>query len=155
MNRNNLELNNHLQNGGLKTQSFKIYCGNKDRPPIGRVRGRPNQCFNVGRRSGFAAGIQEGLKQGVSKAKITRSINERTRRTVAEELRLLRSNVYITKEQLIDDFNGGQNLHQRPLQAIAKKVGLPRATASMADLLPRLMAHNWTRVNARETLLNL
>ena len=38
-----------------------MYCGNKTRPPRGKVFGTPNQCFLKGRKAGFVGGISKGL----------------------------------------------------------------------------------------------
>lgn len=82
MNVNHAELKLKIY-GGAKSQTVRIYCGDKPNPPKGKVRGRSNQCFMSGRRAGFAAGIQEGLKQGMAKAKVTRAIHQRQPRAPA------------------------------------------------------------------------
>lgn len=142
-----IKTDNNMIYGG-----FRIYCGANEAVPSGKVRGTPNQCYKTGIKSGFRAGLDTGEKMAIKKAKIVRGINEIARQTAEQQIQDLTNNVYITKEQLIRDYDNGNALHQRPLQAIAKKLGLPRATATKLDLLPRLMAHNWTRVKAREVL---
>jgi len=42
---------------------MNIYCGANERVPRGRIRGRPNQCFLLGRRTGFYAGLLRGQQQ--------------------------------------------------------------------------------------------
>jgi len=46
--------------GGAKINYKPIYCGKNERVPKGRIRGRPNQCFNLGRKIGYYAGISKG-----------------------------------------------------------------------------------------------
>ena len=41
----------------------KVYCGSSDKIPKGRRRGSPAECFSIGRKVGFVAGIQTGEKQ--------------------------------------------------------------------------------------------
>lgn len=38
-----------------------MYCGNKTRPPRGKVFGTPNECFLKGRKAGFVGGVSKGL----------------------------------------------------------------------------------------------
>lgn len=54
----------HIQ-GGAKPIGNPIYCGSKVKPPRNKVRGRPNQCFMLGRKTGFYAGILKGQQQAV------------------------------------------------------------------------------------------
>lgn len=41
----------------VKIQINPIYCGSKEKLPKGKVRGRPNQCYILGRKAGYYAGI--------------------------------------------------------------------------------------------------
>lgn len=58
----------------------------------------------------------------------------------------------ITKAEVIQM---GNLIHQRPLQAIAKALGIAEYALKKAELLPIVLAHNWQRVNAKDVLLNL
>ena len=58
----NFKLHTSQQLGGAKIINYNIYCGNKPVVPKGKVRGRPNQCYKLGLRSGFYAGITKGKK---------------------------------------------------------------------------------------------
>lgn len=49
----------------------------------------------------------------------------------------------------------GNAIHQRPLQAIAKALGIHEYALKKTQLLPIVVAHNWTYVNAKQVLLNL
>ena len=57
---------NFQQQGGAKNIKYNVYCGSKVQVPKGKVRGRPNECFMLGRRAGFYAGILKGRDQGFS-----------------------------------------------------------------------------------------
>lgn len=41
---------------GAKVISYNIYCGEKEVPPKNKVRGRPSQCFKLGKRVGYYLG---------------------------------------------------------------------------------------------------
>lgn len=50
----------------------KPYCGFK-KPPGGRRKGSPGECYNIGRKSGYAAGIQKGTEQQVTRSKVAKA----------------------------------------------------------------------------------
>ncbi len=50
-----------------------VYCGNQKKAPSGKVVGTPSECYKIGRRSGFAGGIESGVKEGTGR-QIRRSI---------------------------------------------------------------------------------
>ena len=77
--------------GGLKVYNYPIYCGEKENIPKGRVRGRPNQCYRQGLKSGFVAGLQKGQKIAIQKAKITHAIRNRPQPILPPQLPTLQS----------------------------------------------------------------
>jgi len=60
--------------GGAKTSGMPIYCGSNITIPIGKVRGRPNQCFMAGRKSGYYAGILKGQQQAPRPAPVPQPV---------------------------------------------------------------------------------
>lgn len=117
--------------GGLKPQTSAIYCGAKPSPPRGKVRGRPNQCFLSGRRTGFYAGIQEGLKQGIAKAKISKAIRVRSEvpiNPLIKTIKVANANNDILKGFLMrsSKFETGavRKMSQSTLREVFKKLGI-------------------------------
>jgi hypothetical protein len=96
----------------------RIYCGTK-KTPRGRVAGTKNQCYVIGRKSGFVGGISK---------------ND------------------ITKKEIVEM---GNDINQRSLQALAKALGMRQYAFKKSDLLPLIVAHDWTRINAKKVLLNM
>jgi len=58
----------------------------------------------------------------------------------------------ITKAEMLLN---GAHYGQRSVQAIAKALGLPNYSEKKSLLLPRILEHDWTKVNAKEVLLKL
>ena len=75
----------------------------------------------------FVAGRRAGFVGGISKGVITKA-----------ELELI-----------------GDDIKQRPLQAIAKSIGVPNSSQKKSLLLPRVLAFDWDQVSAKDVLLNL
>ncbi len=128
MNRNKLELIQDGMYGGLKTfrgtvYAPKPYCGDAA-VPAGRYRGRPSTCFAIGRKSGFAAGVQAGSKQGYAKSKITKAINERTINSKIKEAKL---------EGIAKGTRVGAAIKKRKVE----KTGLP-PTLKPSDITPNV-----------------
>jgi hypothetical protein len=74
---------------GAKVISYNIYCGEKEVPPKNKVRGRPNQCFKLGKRVGYYLGkiqtkpatkpsvpIPQAIPQAIPQVDTRRSIKE-------------------------------------------------------------------------------
>lgn len=100
-----------------------VYCGSKETPK-GRVKGTSNQCYKNGLRNGFVAGIKKG----------------------SETSKVDNSGEYLTRKQFEEEFNNGEAILQRPLQAIARLLNIDRPADKKSLLLPRIRAKNWDRI---------
>jgi len=108
----------------------KPYCGFQ-RPPRGRRYGGPGQCFKIGLRSGYAAGISKGQDQGKIIGKNLQAIVEsgRTR---------------ITRSDL-------PNLSLRTLGVIARSKKIPRyGLMNKATILDALNNANFNFINYQD-----
>lgn len=97
-----------------------VYCGAKETPK-GRVKGSSNQCYKNGLRNGFIAGIKKGSKK-------------------------TNSGEYLTRKQFEEEFDNGEAILQRPLQAIARLLNIDRPADKKSVLLPRIRAKNWDKI---------
>lgn len=58
----------------------------------------------------------------------------------------------ITKAEMLLN---GAHYGQRALQAIAKALGIKKYGEKKSLLLPRILAHEWTQINAKNVLMSL
>jgi hypothetical protein len=122
-----------------------VYCGSKETPK-GRVKGTANQCYKNGIRNGFVAGIQQAQKEETKKRQkvqsIVKELNERN----------LNKAGYLTRQQFNEEFDNGEAILQRPLQTIARVLGIDNPTQKKSLLLPRIQAHNWTKIKLKDLI---
>ena len=59
---------------------------------------------------------------------------------------------FITKKEVQAN---GENMGQRALQAIAKLLAIPKYGEKKAIILPKILARDWVRLNAKNVLLAL
>jgi len=67
--------------------------------------------------------------------------------------KIIDSNVHIIF--IIFIYICGGLLPPRAIQAVAKALGLPKYCEKKAIVLPRILAHDWDKVNAKQVLLML
>ena len=113
-----------------------IYCGSKPNVPSGKIRGRPNQCYFAGRKSGFYAGVLKGQQQaqaGQQPAPAQGVYQPVSRRNIiqATEASLLAQQ----QRQRIKTEAQWRALNQRAIQAQARDWGIPRYGRARTDLV--------------------
>ena len=57
---------------------------------------------------------------------------------------------YITKAEMLLN---GANMGQRVIQGVAKALGLPKYAEKKSIILPRVLAHDWDKLNAKNVLM--
>jgi hypothetical protein len=134
MSYNKMLINQLSQLGGAKPTGNPIYCGSNVKVPKGKIRGRPNTCFKVGRKAGFYAGFLKGQQQAPRQAPQQAPQQQPiSRRTViqATEASLLAQQ----QRQRFKTEDEWRSLNQRAMQAQAKEWGIPRYSRARADLV--------------------
>jgi hypothetical protein len=103
----------HIQ-GGAKPGGIPIYCGSKIKPPRGKIRGRPVQCFKAGRRAGFYAGINKA--QAAQSIDIEDASNDLLKGLLMRQPGFRVGQVRaMTRQQLFDVFRNQLNITRIPV----------------------------------------